>query len=157
MEMNNLNSILVEGVLVKDLELKKTPKGTSVCVFSIATNRWYKGETGLMHEVSFFNIEVWSALAEACCNKGKKGHLVRVVGRLKQNRWVGADGKNKSSVFVVAEHVEFRKKEIVPADTLEDNSVSSDEDESEVGEEINEVVSDVLGDGDEGSGEDADE
>jgi single-stranded DNA-binding protein len=31
-----------------------------------------------------------------------------VVGRLKQDRWTGADGKNHSKVSIVAEHVEYR-------------------------------------------------
>jgi single-strand DNA-binding protein len=31
-----------------------------------------------------------------------------VVGRLKQDRWIGADGKARSKITIVAEHVEFR-------------------------------------------------
>ena len=41
---------------------------------------------------------------------GAKGRGVRVVGRLKQDRWVGKDGKNYSKVKVVAEHIEFKPK-----------------------------------------------
>jgi len=33
---------------------------------------------------------------------------VRVVGRLKQDRWSDQDGKGRSKVFIVAEHVEFK-------------------------------------------------
>ena len=33
---------------------------------------------------------------------------MRVVGRLKQERWNGADGKSRSKIVIVAEHVEFR-------------------------------------------------
>jgi single-strand DNA-binding protein len=47
-------------------------------------------------------------LAENCYNLGRKGRGVRVVGRLKQDRWPGQDGKNHSRVMIVAEHVEFR-------------------------------------------------
>jgi single-strand DNA-binding protein len=39
---------------------------------------------------------------------GHKGRGVRVVGRLKQSRWTDTDGKTKSRVSIVAEHVEFR-------------------------------------------------
>jgi single-stranded DNA-binding protein len=31
-----------------------------------------------------------------------------VVGRLKQDRWTGTDGKQYSKIKVVAEHVEFK-------------------------------------------------
>jgi len=33
---------------------------------------------------------------------------VRVVGRLKQDRWTDADGRPRSRVLIVAEHVEFK-------------------------------------------------
>jgi single-strand DNA-binding protein len=35
---------------------------------------------------------------------------VRVVGRLKQDRWTGTDGKPRSAVKIVAEHVEFKPR-----------------------------------------------
>ena len=106
--MNNLNSILIEGNLVRDPMLRSTPKGTQVCTMSLASNRFFKQDSGYEKEVSFFDIESWSRLAELCYNKGRKGRGVRVVGRLKQDRWNDSDGKHRSKVSIVAEHVEFR-------------------------------------------------
>jgi single-strand DNA-binding protein len=106
--MNNLNSILIEGNLVRDPLLRTTPKGTSVCNFSLASNRFFRQDSGMEREVSFFEVETWAKLAETCSNLGKKGRGVRVVGRLKQDRWTGNDGKQRSRVSIVAEHVEFR-------------------------------------------------
>ncbi|MDR3171764.1 MAG: single-stranded DNA-binding protein [Treponema sp.] len=106
--MNNLNSILIEGNLVRDPLLRSTPKGTQVCTFSLASNRYYKQDTGLEHEVGFFDVETWAKLAEQCHTLGHKGRGVRVVGRLRQARWNGADGKVHSRITIVAEHVEFR-------------------------------------------------
>ena len=106
--MNNLNSILIEGNLVRDPVFRTTPKGTPVCTFSLASNRFFKQDSGLEREVSFFEVETWAKLAEACNSLGKKGRGVRVVGRLKQGRWTGDDGKPRSRISIVAEHVEFR-------------------------------------------------
>jgi len=106
--MNNLNSIIIEGNLTRDPLLRSTPKGTSVCTLSLASNRFYKQDSGFEKEVSFFDVETWAKLAEACYNKGKKGRGIRVVGRLKQDRWNGTDGKQHSKVSIIAEHVEFR-------------------------------------------------
>ncbi|MDR0582938.1 MAG: single-stranded DNA-binding protein [Treponema sp.] len=106
--MNNLNSILIEGNLVRDPLLRSTQKGTPVCTFTLAANRFYKQDSGFEKEVSFFDVETWAKLAEACSNLGRKGRGVRVVGRLKQERWDGSDGKPHSKVTIVAEHVEFR-------------------------------------------------
>jgi single-strand DNA-binding protein len=106
--MNNLNSILIEGNLVRDPMFRTTSKGTPLCTFSLASNRFFKQDSGLEKEVSFFDVETWSKLAENCYNLGRKGRGVRVVGRLKQERWNGSDGKSHSKVAIVAEHVEFR-------------------------------------------------
>jgi single-strand DNA-binding protein len=106
--MNNLNSILIEGNLVRDPMFRSTAKGTSLCTFSLASNRFYKQESGLEKEVSFFEVETWAKLAENCRTLGRKGRGVRVVGRLKQDRWNDAEGKPHSKVSIVAEHVEFR-------------------------------------------------
>ena len=106
--MNNLNSILIEGNLARDPMFRSTPKGTPVCTFSLASNRFFRQDSGLEKEVSFFEVETWAKLAEACNNLGKKGRGVRVVGRLKQDRWTGNDGKPRSRITIVAEHVEFR-------------------------------------------------
>ena len=106
--MNSLNSILVEGNLVRDPALSKTPRGTQVCTFSLASNRYYKMDNESQKEVSFFDVEVWSKLALSCSENLKKGRGVRVVGRLKQDRWSDAEGKNHSRIKIIGEHVEFK-------------------------------------------------
>ena len=103
--MNNLNSILIEGNMVRDPLFRSTAKGSSLCTFSLASNRFRRLETGLEKDVSFFDVETWSQVAENCYNLGRKGRGVRVVGRLKQDRWTGPDGKSRSRVTIVAEHV----------------------------------------------------
>jgi single-strand DNA-binding protein len=120
--MNNLNSILIEGNLVRDPLFRSTPKGTPVCTFSLASNRFYKQDSGLEKEVSFFDVETWSKLAENCYNLGHKGRGVRVVGRLKQERWSGPDGKPRSRVTIVAEHVEFRPEFRKEGETIADTA-----------------------------------
>jgi len=151
--MNNLNSILIEGNLVRDPELRATPKGTSVCTFSLASNRFFKQDSGFEKEVSFFQVETWAKLAEACSNKGKKGRGVRVVGRLKQDRWTGTDGKPHSRVAIVAEHVEFRpefrrenvvEKNPHPNDDLTAAATEDMDDAPLVESEGSPVMTDVL-------------
>jgi single-strand DNA-binding protein len=106
--MNNLNSILIEGNLVRDPLFRSTPKGTPVCTFTLASNRFFKQDSGLEKDVGFFDVETWAKLAEQCYNLGHKGRGVRVVGRLKQSRWNDTEGNSRSKVTIVAEHVEFR-------------------------------------------------
>ena len=125
--MNNLNSILIEGNMIRDPRFRHTPKGTAVCVMAIASNRFFKSKEcdGIEKEVSFFDIEAWGKLAEACNARGKKGRGVRIVGRIKQERWNDAEGKSHARVVIVAEHVEFRPE--FTKGTSEEVTVHDDE------------------------------
>jgi single-strand DNA-binding protein len=128
--MNNLNSVLIEGNLVRDAEYRTTPKGTPVCKISIASNRFFKQETGMEKEVSFFDVESWGKLAESVNNKGRKGRGVRVVGRLRQDRWQNGEGKNLSRIIIVAEHIEFRpefKKGTAETQETEEETIAEEE------------------------------
>ena len=123
--MNSLNSILIEGNLTRDPELGTTPKGTPVCKFSIASNRYYRSDEELQSEVSYFDVETWSRLAERCGEQLEKGRNVRVVGRLKQDKWNDKDGNPRSRVKIVAEHVEYRRKSAdAPEDELDDQETA---------------------------------
>ena len=106
--MNSMNTIMMEGHVVRDPEFKTTTKGTSLCTFSIGVNRTYKQENGFGKEVSFFDIEAWGKWADLCKNQIIKGRGVRIVGRLKQNRWSDDEGKGHSRVTILSEHIEFR-------------------------------------------------
>ncbi len=106
--MNCLNSIIIEGNLVRDPLLKTTPNGHQVCSFAVATNRSFRQNDQFEKEVSFFDVETWSKLAQTCGEVLRKGRGVRVVGRLKQDRWEDASGKSMSKIKIVAEHVEFK-------------------------------------------------
>jgi single-strand DNA-binding protein len=108
--MNSLNSIIIEGNLTRDPMVNITPKGTKVCNFAVATNRYYRKDDAKEKEVSYFDVEAWQKEAERCEQALEKGRGVRVVGRLKQDRWVDTEGRNRSKIKIVADHVEFRPK-----------------------------------------------
>ena len=106
--MNQLNSIILEGNVVKKAEFSEPTSGFYVCRFPIAVNRKTKSPNGDSHEeVSYFDVETYGTMAEKCSKYCDKGKGVRVVGRLKQNRWEENNVK-RSKVFVIAEHVEYK-------------------------------------------------
>jgi single-strand DNA-binding protein len=110
--MNSLTSIILEGNVVRPPQIQETTKGTPFCKLGVAVNRWYKSMNGaVQNEVSFFDVDTWGNLAKTCSETCEKGRGVRVVGRLKQDRWLDqTTGKNRSKVTVVAEHIEFKPK-----------------------------------------------
>ncbi|MDD9986371.1 MAG: single-stranded DNA-binding protein, partial [Spirochaetaceae bacterium] len=73
-----------------------------------------------IEEVSFFETTTWGKLATVCAEHLHKGRGVRVVGRLKQERWEDDAGNARAKVVVIAEQVEFqpvrhRPREAEPA------------------------------------------
>ena len=54
-------------------------------------------------EVSFVEATTWGKLATVCAEHLGKGRGVRVVGRLKQERWEDGDGNPRAKVVIVAE------------------------------------------------------
>ena len=106
--MNQLNSIILEGNVVRKAEFSEPKTGFQVCKFPLAVNRKTKtpeGET--KEEVSYFDVETYGEMAETCSKWCDRGQGVRVVGRLKQSRWEENNVK-KSKVYVIAEHVEYK-------------------------------------------------
>lgn len=124
--MNAINQVIIEGNMVRKAESNTTPKGTKVCTFPVAVNRWYKDKSGIdQEEVSFFDVEAWEKLCENLERFGDKGRGLRIVGRLKQNRWKSPEGKMSSRVLIIAEHIEFKAAK--PKNPDERNSMSAKE------------------------------
>lgn len=121
------NSIVMEGNLVRDPTLVTTPKGSKVCKFSIAHNRYYQVNDEKRSEVSFFDVEVWNQMAVKCHGELKKGKSVRVAGRLKQDRWLDENGKQHSRVKIIGNDVQFYTQAGARAEPEATESVEEDE------------------------------
>jgi single-strand DNA-binding protein len=105
-----LNTVLIEGNVTRDAELKYANSGTAICKMSVAVNRFYKSGDGFEKDVSFFDVDTFGEVAKICAEKCHKGTGVRVMGKLRQNRWIASDGTARSQVIIVADHVEIRPK-----------------------------------------------
>lgn len=108
--MNAMNQIIIEGNLVRDSSIRETSRGNKIASMSIASNRYYKDSNGdFQSEVSFFDVQAWGHnFCESIAKNAVKGRGVRVVGRLKQDRWKSDDGKNIAKIYILAEHIDFK-------------------------------------------------
>jgi single-strand DNA-binding protein len=112
--MNDLNSVLIEGTLIKDAEIINE-NGLTVCKFTLSSNHYIKKDKNIDKIITFVNVEAWSNLSENCYKKARKGIGVRVVGHLKQDN---------NLIVVEAEHIEFRYE---PKKKKNQNEFSFDE------------------------------
>jgi single-strand DNA-binding protein len=104
--MNDLNSLLIEGRLTRDAELKYLQSGTALATISIANNRSYKKGDDWEKETTYIDVTVFGKQAEYI-GALKKGRQVRANGRIKQERWE-SNGEKRSKYVVIADHVEVK-------------------------------------------------
>ena len=92
-KMNNCNFI---GRVTKDIELRATKNGTSVCNIGLALMKKSKDE-----ETTFLNIIAYNKTAELCKDYVKKGDLVAIECYVKNNNWEDENGKHYENQFIV--------------------------------------------------------
>ena len=106
--MNGINQIIIEGNVVRQPE-KRQGLNFSACSFPIAVNRTVKTPDGkYSEEVSFFDVDAFGNMAESTCKYAVKGRGIRIVGRLKQNRWKDETGKTHNKTKIIAEHIDYK-------------------------------------------------
>jgi single-strand DNA-binding protein len=101
--------------LGRDPEMRFTPTGQAVATFPVATDRQYNDAAGqVVKETTWFRVQVWGKMAEACNTYLAKGKLVMVQGRLVcdpktggPRTWQGKDDFMHTSFEVTASQVKF--------------------------------------------------
>lgn len=125
----SVNQVTLMGNLTRDPELRQTPNGQSVCSFSLALNRSYKGSNGEWQEATdYVDIVAWANLGERVAQYLTKGRRCLVIGRLQSSSWE-QEGKKRSKVEVIANDVTFLDSR--GADSGGNESGSSDSPTSE--------------------------
>ena len=104
--MASFNKAILIGNMTADPELKQTASGISVCSFSIAVNRRFKGENG-QQECDFINIVTWRQQAEFVTKYFKKGNPILICGQLQTRSWTDNQGQKRFATEVVADEVSF--------------------------------------------------
>ncbi|NCC68220.1 MAG: single-stranded DNA-binding protein [Clostridia bacterium] len=114
-----MNKWIGIGRVGKAPELRTTQGGSTVCTFSLATSEKYNGE----EKTTWFRISAFGKLGEVCQKYLDKGRRVCVVGKVSASAYEGKDGKERASLEVLAESVEFlsprEEKAFEPSDADE--------------------------------------
>ena len=97
-----MNVVTLIGNLATDVDLREVGEDKKVARFVLAVDR--RSQDG---GADFFRVAVWAKQAEACAQYLAKGRRVAIDGRLRSNSWEDGEGKRRSSVEVVANHVQF--------------------------------------------------
>lgn len=94
--------VFVHGRLTRDPELRHTRGGTSVCSFTVASEK-RKREDG----ADFIDCQAWSGLGEMISKHFFKGKEIALAGTLSSRKYQDRNGNNRTAWEVTAETVEF--------------------------------------------------
>ena len=104
----NLNKVFLVGRVATDIEMRTTPSGQSVCTFSLATNRTWKGKDGQKQEESqFHRVVLWQKLAEIASQFLTKGSLGLNEGRIQTRSWQDKSGVKKYTTEIIGESMQM--------------------------------------------------
>lgn len=102
MKMNNVTLI---GRLVKNVELRKTVNGTSICNFTLAVNR--KAKQQGQPEADFIGCMAFNRIADLMYQYLHKGSLIGVEGRIQTSAYDNKKGQTVYKTHVVVDSVQF--------------------------------------------------
>jgi single-strand DNA-binding protein len=99
----DLNRVQCTGYLGAEPELRYTAQGTLLATFRVASGHVYRDSDGERQEdTEWFRVAAWDRLAEQCATLLTTGSRVYIEGRLQTRRWVDAEGRERSTVEIVA-------------------------------------------------------
>ena len=104
----NINDVQIVGNLVRDPEVRHTPKGTPVVNVSLGVNEAYTIDDEKRKVTTFVDVQVWGASAENLARLVRKGEEIFVKGALRQEIWDDKDtGKSRSKLLIKADSWQF--------------------------------------------------
>lgn len=99
-----MNQVALIGRLTKNVELKTTQSGVSVCQFNIAVERRFKTEG--QPTADFIPVVAWKQTADFISKYFHKGNKIALLGRIQTRSWE-SEGKKYFTTEIIAENVEF--------------------------------------------------
>jgi len=102
----NTNLVVMSGVVIKDPEQRKTPKGATFTSFCLANRTNRKDNNG--ETISdLFNCVAWKIVGDNIYKYVKKGSKLTIFGRLENNPYIDKEGKKHNSTQIVINEVDF--------------------------------------------------
>jgi single-strand DNA-binding protein len=104
----HLNDTKVVGNLVRDPEIRETPKGTPVASITLGVNESYTVDDEKRKVTTFVDVQTWGPNAENLAKLAKKGQEIFVEGALRQDQWEDKEsGQKRSKLFIKANSWQF--------------------------------------------------
>lgn len=100
---DDLNEVRLEGVILRDAEVKQTPKGKTLARVTLMTTRYYLKDGERVPYVTYVDVEAWGYAATALRDAGTHGTRIRLSGQLSHDR--GEEGGRHGRLKVTTNQV----------------------------------------------------
>ena len=98
-----VNKMVLQGRLVRDVELRRTQSGTAVAGFTVAWSEKH-GET---EQKLFMPCVAWKGTAEMASKWFSKGQELVVEGKLTSRKWTDKEGNNRETIELIVDRMHF--------------------------------------------------
>lgn len=120
-----MNSVILMGRLIRDIELKKTANGKVYCKFSLAVKKEFTKDVA-----DFINCVAWDKRAEILANYLSKGQRILIQGRLNTSSYE-TNGETRYSTDVIVDKITFIENmtggSSIESPKVEDETTEDDE------------------------------
>ncbi len=120
-----INTLVLEGRLTKDPEVRTTSSGKEVCSFTVASDK-----PGKDAGTNFIDCVAWEKRGEVISKYFNKGSRIFLTGHLDQQSWE-KDGQKRSKLVVILDNFSFvdkkEEKENLPTDEEVDGPLNLDD------------------------------
>lgn len=102
-----LNTVSLQGRMVRDPELRRTNSGKAVTSFTLACDRDFKNQQTGEKEVDFIECVAWGGTAEMVEKYFHKGQMAVATGRLQLRDWTDKNGQKRCQAEILVSNVYF--------------------------------------------------
>lgn len=100
------STVTVVGNIAKPPEARVTPQGSKVATITVASHRGLRTEGGWSQtETSYFDVEMWDALADNAVVSLRKGMSVLVHGHIRTSSWTDSEGHKRFKQKLIAKAI----------------------------------------------------
>ena len=109
--MQFINKIEIQGI-VGNSSIQKVAD-TRRCRFSVVTELAYKGnDGGITVDCTWFSVSAFSSAKIRCLDQLAKGKVVKVLGRVRVQRYTDGNGAERSCWEIIAHEVEVKEDRV---------------------------------------------
>lgn len=102
-----LNTVSLQGRMVRDPELRRTNSGKAVTSFTLACDRDFKNQQTGEKEVDFIECVAWGGTAEMAEKYFHKGQMAVATGRLQLRDWTDKNGQKRRTAEILVNSIYF--------------------------------------------------